>query len=170
MNLRDPVTFSRVYSAHAAEVEAIASRILRCPAQAQDVTHDVFLRLWIRPDAYDPGRADVGGYLRMLARSRAIDAQRSRGAAGRAGDRLREAYEPAHPAMPCTLAELRDARRELARALRTLPGPQREAVVLTYWGDLADHQLARRAGVPLGTAKSRIRLGLQRLRTQYEAA
>ncbi|MDQ3739564.1 MAG: RNA polymerase subunit sigma, partial [Actinomycetota bacterium] len=64
-------------------------------------------------------------------------------------------------------AELGETRRELGRALRALPDPQREAVVLAYWGDLPDQQVARRAGVPLGTAKSRIRLGLKRLRTEY---
>ena len=171
MTLRDPATFSRVYDRHAPDVERIAARILGDAVQAQDVTHDVFLRLWLNPDAYDPARADVGAYLRVLARSRALDALRGRRAASRAGDRLRDAAEhsPRDVAeLPGTAAEVGDLRRELGRALRTLPDPQREAVVLAYWGDLPDHQVARRSGVPLGTAKSRIRLGLQRLRAEYE--
>jgi RNA polymerase sigma-70 factor, ECF subfamily len=165
MDLREPSTFSRVYAEHAGEVEAIARRVLGCGAQAQDVTHDVFLRLWGDPGAFDPARGDLGGYLRMLARSRAIDALRSHKAAGRAGDRLRVAcgtplVEPA--------ADPGDERAQLVRALRRLPGPQREAVVLSYWADLRDHEVAARAGVPLGTAKSRIRLGLRRLRSDAE--
>lgn len=173
MDLRDPSTFSRVYAEHAAEVETIARRVLGDGSHAQDVTHDVFLRLWTNPDAYDPARADVGAYLRLLARSRAIDAQRSRRAAERAGERFRRDATVAAPRVaewtPAS-AETRDVRRELGRALRTLPDAQREAVVLAYWGDLPDTQVARRSGVALGTAKSRIRLGLQRLRAAYEPA
>ncbi len=173
MNLRDPAAFSRAYAAHAPEVESIARRVLGDHAHAQDVTHDVFLRLWLNPDAYDPARGDIGAYLRVLARSRALDAQRSRGAASRAGERFRESVtavlqQPDRDEVPAAACEAGDDRRRLTQALRALPQPQREAVVLAYWGDLADHQVARRAGVPLGTAKSRIRLGLRRLRHQYE--
>jgi RNA polymerase sigma-70 factor (ECF subfamily) len=170
MDLRDPATFSRVYADHAAEVESIARRVLGDGAHAQDVAHDVFLRLWTNPAAYDASRGPVGAYLRLLARSRAIDAQRSRRAAERAGDRFRATVEDARPvaeAGPAS-AEAREVRRELGRALRTLPDCQRQAVLLAYWGDLPDHQVARRAGVPVGTAKSRIRLGLRRLRASYQ--
>ena len=164
VDLRNPVTFSCVYTAHAAEVEAIARRILRCRAQAQDVAHDVFLRLWVNPESYDPSRGDVGGYLRLLARSRALDADRSRRAAGRAGDRLRATtVETVAPKL-----DDQDQREHLVRALRRLPRAQREALVLAYWGDMRDHEVADRAGVPLGTAKSRIRLGLLRLRGDGE--
>ena len=173
MDLRDPVTFSRAYAEHAPEVESIARRVLSDGAQAQDGAHDVFLRLWTNPDAYDPARGEFGPYVRLLARSRAIDAQRSRRAAERAGERFRRDVTASAPAVaestPAS-SEVREVRRELGRALRTLPDAQREAVVLAYWGDLPDSQVAKRAGVPLGTAKSRIRLALQRLRVAYEPA
>ena len=170
MDLRDPETFTRVYTEHAPIVERIARRLLGDRAQAQDVVHDVFLRLWVNPFAYDPARSDVGSYLRLLARSRALDAGRARGAAERATERARIAAEQTPSAGDPTSrpSEARDVRHELGRALRTLPEPQREAVVLSYWGDLPDHQVAHRAGVPVGTAKSRIRLGLQRLRAEYQ--
>ena len=164
MDLREPTTFSRVYAEYAPVVEAIARHILRDAVQAQDVTHDVFLRLWMDPEAWDPQRANIGAYLRLLARSRALDAHRSRSAAGRATDRIRNDVATAEPVAFDTSQE----REELRSALRKLPGPQREAVVLQYWADLPDHQIARRAGVPLGTAKSRIRLGLARLRAEIE--
>lgn len=171
MNLSEPDTFTRVYAQHAREVEAIARRILGDHAQAQDVAHDVFLRLWTRPQTYDPSRADVGSYLRVLARSRAADAQRSRGAASRASERLRASAATAPPApageCPAECTERRDERQRLGRALGTLPPPQRDALLLSYWGDLPDHEVARRSEVPLGTAKSRIRLGLKRMRAEY---
>ena len=167
MNLRETTTFSRVYAEHAQAVEAIARHILRDPVLAQDVTHDVFLRLWMNPGAWDPQRANIDAYLRLLARSRALDAHRSRTAAVRATDRMREIAARSEAAdVETSVAEP----SELKRALRKLPDPQREAVVLQYWGDLPDHQVARRAGVPLGTAKSRIRLGLRRLREEIGEA
>jgi RNA polymerase sigma-70 factor (ECF subfamily) len=167
VDLREPSTFSRVYAEYAPAVEAIARHILSDASQAQDVTHDVFLRLWTNPEAWDPRRANIGAYLRLLARSRALDVHRSRSAAGRATDRFREVVARTEHIIA---AEARDDCAEVRRAVRTLPDPQREAVVLQFWGDLPDHQVARRAGVPLGTAKSRIRLGLRRLRTEMEAA
>ena len=171
MDLQDPTTFSRVYAEHAPAVEAIARRVLGDRAQAEDVTHDVFMRLWLRPGAYDPQRAEIGSYLRVLARSRALDAQRSRAAAVRAGERFRDTLDRVPPpADVSATSEAREARTALGRALRTLPDPQREAVVLSFWGDLPDHQVASRSGVPVGTAKSRIRLGLRRLRAEYAEA
>jgi RNA polymerase sigma-70 factor (ECF subfamily) len=165
VDLREPTTFSSVYAEYAPVVEAIARHILGDPVQAQDVTHDVFLRLWTHPDAWDPERANIGAYLRLLARSRALDAHRSRSAAGRAKVRFREALARLEQA-----PDAPDARDEVRHAVSRLPGPQREALVLQYWAGLPDHQVARHAGVPLGTAKSRIRLGLRRLRTEFEAA
>ena len=166
MDLREPSTFSRVYADHVGEVETIARRVLGCTAQAQDVTHDLFLRLWVNPGAFDPSRGDVGTYLRMLARSRSLDALRTRAAAGRADDRLRGVAS--EHAVGAPIEARGDERAQLIRALRKLPGPQREAVVLSYWADLRDHEVADHAGVPLGTAKSRIRLGLRRLRGDAE--
>ena len=69
---------------------------------------------------------------------------------------------------PGAMAELESDRREVRAALATLPAPQREAVVLAYWGGLTADEIATRSGVPLGTAKSRVRLGLQRMRAELE--
>ncbi len=65
------------------------------------------------------------------------------------------------------MAEREDQRRTVREALRTLPENQREAVVLAYWGGLTADEIARRSNVPLGTAKSRIRLGLTKLRQDF---
>jgi RNA polymerase sigma-70 factor (ECF subfamily) len=134
---------------------------------AQDVTQDVFLRLWRRPRTFDAGRGEIGSYLRLMARSRALDLWREGQAAGRAGDRLRlvtETEERRPDDLPPVAIERDHDRAEVREALRELPSVQREAIVLAYWGGLTAAQIARRSGVPLGTAKSRIRLGLSRLR------
>jgi RNA polymerase sigma-70 factor (ECF subfamily) len=172
MNLSDPQTFARAFEQHERAVYGAALRILGNPAQAQDVVQDVFLRVWRRPGAFDARRGELGTYLRLMARSRALDVWREGQAAGRASDRLKLAVETTGPVAqesPAALAE-RDAGREtVLDALKTLPEAQRDALVLAYWGGLTAGQIADREQVPLGTAKSRLRLGLARLRQECPA-
>lgn len=169
MNLADQNTFSRIYADHHRGVYAAAYRILGNDAQAQDVAQDVFVRVWRSPEKYDARRGELGSYLRLMARSRALDLWRESQAAGRATDRLKVVVSMDAPRVderPEHVAERDGDRRVVRDALRALPAAQREAVVLAYWGGLTADQIARRAGVPLGTAKSRIRLGLAKLREE----
>ena len=171
--LSEPAVFAAVYDEHARGVYGAALRILGNPAQAQDVAHDVFLRLWRNPHRFDARRGDLGAYLRLMARSRALDVYREGQAAGRARDRLElvvEQDEPRVDERPVAAAERRDQRQAVLDALRALPAPQREVLVLAYWGGLTTDEIARRIGVPLGTAKSRIRLGMAKLRTELAGA
>jgi RNA polymerase sigma-70 factor, ECF subfamily len=166
-DLSDPVQFGQAYDEHSRSVYTAAYRILGNTAQAQDVVQDVFLRIWRRPRTFDAGRGELGSYLRMMARSRALDLWREGQAAGRVSDRLklvvaREA--PREEERPSAEAERRQEGESVRAAVRELPDPQREAVVMAYWGGLTADEIARRVEVPLGTAKSRIRLGLEKLR------
>jgi RNA polymerase sigma-70 factor (ECF subfamily) len=173
MDLSDPIAFGRVYDEHRRGVHATAYRVLGNQAQAQDVMQDVFLRVWRNPRKFDAGRGELGSYLRLMARSRAIDLWREGQASGRASDRLEVVVSidtPRHDECPDRLALASAERSTVRDALRRLPGPQREALVLAYWGGLTADQIAAQSGVPLGTAKSRIRLGLARLRTELGAA
>lgn len=169
MDLSDPQTFQDVYDTHQRGVYAAAYRILGNAAHAQDVVQDVFLRVWRRPRSFDARRGELGSYLRLMARSRALDVWREGQAAGRASDRLKLVVvgdEGRVDDRPSAAAE-RDDEREIVRdALRRLPVSQREALVLAYWGGLTADQIAKRSDVPLGTAKSRIRLGLAKLRQE----
>jgi RNA polymerase sigma-70 factor (ECF subfamily) len=172
MDLADPQTFRQVFEDHERGVHAAALRILGNAAQAQDVVQDVFLRVWRRPGSFDAGRGEIGAYLRMMARSRALDLWREGQAAGRASDRLTvvvSGEEGRLEDQPAAVLERDDTRSTVREALRLLPEPQREALVLAYWGGLTADQIARREHVPLGTAKSRIRLGLARLRQECPA-
>src|SRR5438045_2220715 len=173
MDLSDPQTFRQVFEEHERGVHAAAMRILGNAAQAQDVVQDVFLRLWRRPKTFDEGRGELGSYLRLMARSRALDLWREGQAAGRASDRLKLVVEKAEPRVderPAVAAERDEDRSAVRAALSRLPVPQREALVLAYWGGLTADEIARRSDVPLGTAKSRIRLGLARLRDECSEA
>ena len=169
IELSDPATFQRVFAEHERGVYATAFRILGNGAQAQDVVQDVFLRLWRRPRSFDERRGALGSYLRLMARSRALDLWREAQAAGRASDRLKLVVaneELRTEVQPAPAAELAQTRGVLGEALGRLPDAQREALMLAYWGGLTAEEIARRAAVPLGTAKSRLRLGLDKLRDE----
>jgi RNA polymerase sigma-70 factor (ECF subfamily) len=175
MNLRNPQDFSRAYDEHNRSVYAAAHRVLGDHALACDVVQDVFLRLWRRPQAFDASRGDLGTYLRMMGRSRAVDLWRESQTRGRTSDRLKlvvGAEDGREPRSDVPGQELeRDADREVVRsALKDLPVAQREALVLAYWGGMTAEQIAAQKAIPLGTAKSRIRLGLAKLRTELDPA
>jgi RNA polymerase sigma-70 factor (ECF subfamily) len=159
----DSHEFARIYDKHAGDVFRTAVRVLGDAGLAEDVAQEVFLALW-RGAGYDERRGPLGPYLRLLARSRALDVWRKARAGDRTVAKLKErsvrepaVEEPQH-------AVLRAADRELAlAAVRNLPADQRRAIGLTYWADLTAQQAADLQGIPLGTAKSRVRLGLHKL-------
>jgi len=164
--LSDPGRLARAYIEHAPAMRAAANGVLADPAAAEDVVQDVFLWLCRHPDRYDAGRAGLGTYLRVLARSRAVDAWRAQRARGRGSDRpLDEAVVvPAADDAAATAIERATIAPSLRSAVRALPPDQRDAVALAYWRDLTREEIADVRRVPLGTAKSRVRLGLRRLR------
>ena len=174
--VQDPGTpaFASVYAAHRPGVYATALRVIGRPAEAEDVTQEVFVRFWRSPERCDPERGEVRPYLRMMARSRALDLWREGQALGRASDRLKVAVAQDAPRdeadRPGTQAERREDGATVRAAVRRLPDAQREAVVMAYWGGLTADEIAQRIEVPLGTAKSRIRLGLEKLRADGAAA
>jgi RNA polymerase sigma-70 factor, ECF subfamily len=160
-------TFERIYDEHAGTVYSAAYGVLGNAAQAQDVVQEVFMRLWRRPGDFDDGRGTLPNYLRLMARSRALDMWREARVAGRARDRmkvlaLRDEGRPDD--RPALAVELRRDRAIVLRALARIPALQRQAIVMAYWGGLTADEIASRSGVPVGTIKSRIRLGLMKLR------
>lgn len=173
MDLRDPTDFASAYAEHAPAAAHAAAGVL-APAgrrgDVEDVVHDVFVRLWRDPRRFDPTRGPLGAYVRMMSRSRALDVLRSGQAAGRATERLAAAPRPLPRDAVVSEAERNEARAALLRAMSALPLPQREAIALACWGDLTADQIARRSGLPLGTVKGRMRLGLARMRAELEGS
>lgn len=154
----DKSAFATLYDRNAALVYGICNRILRDPAQAEDVTQTVFTTIWARPKSFSGG--NFSAWLSRVARNAALDVIRS------AAVRTRE------PDMPEDLVAAGDLEdevfsrlqsRAVAQALRELPPEQREAIDQAYFQGLSYREVAERIGVPLGTVKSRIRTGLRRL-------
>jgi RNA polymerase sigma-70 factor (ECF subfamily) len=165
--------FDNLYREHARAVHASALSVLRDPGRAEDVTQEVFLRLWRNPGRFDPARGALGPYLRLMARSRALDIWRSERSAERAIERagiLAGRDEAPDHERPDAAAEHHSERAGAMRALRRLPAPQAEALFLRYFADLGPAEIAQQAGVPIGTAKGRIRIGLEKLRAEAAAA
>jgi RNA polymerase sigma-70 factor (ECF subfamily) len=165
-HLRDPEAFTAAYRRLAPAARTAAMSVLRDEAAAEDVVQDVFCELWIRPEAYRPERGSLATFVYLLARSRALDRLRSSAAAAAAlhRDALEARARPS--AVEPTSEEVirRVSAREMLSDLDRLPDGQRAAVLLHHVGGLSDGELARAMRVPLGTAKSRIRLGTRRAR------
>ena len=160
----DAQAFAAVYDRHAAAAFGLARRMLD-PAAAEEVVRECFLALW-RGSAYRAERGSLRAFLLAVVRNRSIDVIRA--------DGRRAAAPPEDEAAAVVGIDESVERREDARALRSalavLPVPQREAIGLAYLGGLTQLEIATRLGVPVGTVKGRIRLGLRRLRTELEAA
>jgi RNA polymerase sigma-70 factor (ECF subfamily) len=163
----DDRALAAVYDAHADLVFGLARRVTRDEQLARDVTQEVFAHLWQAPSRVDLTRGSLRSYLAVLAHRRAVDEVR------RSERRTRlEAAVPAageqegpEPGVVETLTGSWRAQR-LAAALAELPADQRAAVELAYYDGLTYAQVARVLGIPEGTAKSRLRLALSRLRTR----
>ena len=156
--------YTQIYEQHKADVFRAAASVLRDAALAEDVTQEVFLALW-RGGGYDHTRGSLGPYLRLVARSRALDVWRSNRTRQRAIDRLQESAR-LHPAVaeePSHVVVRATDRERARRGVRNLPADQRQAIGLTYWAGLTAQQVADVQDVPLGTAKSRVRLALRKL-------
>jgi RNA polymerase sigma-70 factor (ECF subfamily) len=172
-DLRDPRQFNEAYRRHAPAAKAAAARVLRDEAAAEDVVQDVFMQLWLRPGAYDPSRGSLGAYVTMLARSRAVDRWRSRGAQESALKRTAAEVRVRDQATVESADEpviRRDRSRRLARAIGELPTDQRSAMLLAYGRGMTAREIADTTKIPLGTAKSRLRLGLRKTRDSLDVA
>jgi RNA polymerase sigma-70 factor (ECF subfamily) len=160
----DAREFSETYRRLAPVAVRAAERVLHDRAAAEDVAQDVFVRLWERPQAYDPARGTLASYVALVARSRALDRWRSRQAAEAAAARLGHDADLHSDGNTAELAWQRQRVAASIAALRQAPDEQRQAVLLAYGAGYSAREVAAATKVPLGTAKSRIRLGLMRTR------
>jgi RNA polymerase sigma-70 factor (ECF subfamily) len=172
MNLGDPRQFEQAYRQHAPRVRAVAQRVLHDAAAAEDVAQEVFVRLWQRPQLFDPQRGSLAALVSVMARSRALDRIRAEGALERARDRLGavHALTPASEEGPAEALERNERDAELHSALLRLPSAQRTTIELAYGRGLNSAQIAQLTRVGRATARSRLRLGLGKLRADLGEA
>jgi RNA polymerase sigma-70 factor (ECF subfamily) len=167
---RDADAFAILYDRHGGAAYSLAHRIVGDPAVAEDVTQEAFLSLWRSGGRFDAARGSVRSWTLGIVRNRSIDA-------------LRRASGPA-PKLDLdddgvlegqASGELTDAaaiRRETAErvrgALGELPDEQSQVIGLAYFGGFTHSEIAELLGMPLGTVKGRMRLGLEKIRTMLE--
>ena len=162
----DRNALGEVYDRHAPVALAVALRIVADREQAEDLVHDAFVTAWQKIDRFDPARGSLRSWIVAIVRNRAIDRLR----ANRPSIEIGEADERSllqtgpNPTWDATMARLGGA--QLRAAVAELPTEQREAVELAYFGGHTYREIAILTDVPLGTATSRLRLALARLREQ----
>jgi RNA polymerase sigma-70 factor (ECF subfamily) len=163
MTAGDREAFSRFYDRYAPLVYPLILRVVRDRSDAADVLQDVFWEAWQGASAYDPARGTPEAW--MITRTRAID--RVRAVRRRSATFVRPADEGLAPApveAGGDAAEPAEDRGIIRTALQALPQPQGEVIELAYYAGLTQTEIAERTRQPLGTVKTRIRLGLERLR------
>ncbi len=153
-----------LYDRYGRLVYGLALRILKNPQEAEDLTQEIFLTLWQR-DIYNPARGSLSSFLTTLTRSRAIDKLRSRSTSEKVLTRARQiAVSQTATNAPFERASWSERSGQIQKALSQLPENQRQVLEMLYYEGFTQAEIAQRLNIPLGTVKTRSRLGLLRLR------
>jgi RNA polymerase sigma-70 factor, ECF subfamily len=165
---KDPDAFEVFYDRHGGVAYSLAYRIVGERAIAEDVTQEAFISIWRSGARYDQARGSVRSWMLGIVRNRAIDVLRSK--AGRAPKLAfdDDAILEQRPAKELTEDEAlrRETAGEVRGALGELPGEQSKVIQLAYFGGFSQSEIAEMLGLPLGTVKGRMRLGLEKIRGQ----
>ncbi|HEY7123682.1 MAG TPA: sigma-70 family RNA polymerase sigma factor [Ktedonobacterales bacterium] len=165
----DSSALEKLYDRYGQAVYSLALRIVREPGTAEDLTQEVFVRLWRYAGTYDSTRGRFSGWLLGITRNLALNEVRRWQSRPQKADLVTDdderAYELVDESADSAEAAWLNIRREaIVQAMRQLPAPQRRAIELAFFGGLTHLEIANLLGDPLGTIKSRIRIGMQRLK------
>jgi RNA polymerase sigma-70 factor (ECF subfamily) len=165
----DERALSELYDRYQAQMYGLAMRITRDPALAQDAVQEAFIGVWRNAARYVPGRSTVRTWMLSITHHRAIDMVRRRRPVSSLPETEAATADSALTA-PDVWPEVEHEldRDTVAAAMAALPDPQREAIQLAYFEGLTQAEIAERTGTPLGTVKSRVRLGLRGMRRMLE--
>lgn len=168
---RDDAAFAVLYDRYSALAYSASLRALRDAGLAEDAVQDIFVRIWRHPESFVAERGRFLNWLMSVVRNRAVDEirargrrQRREGISGSGEDDNLIAMLPADGEDPIRVAQLHEEQRLVRLALRNLPAEQRAALELSYFRGLTQQEVAEVLHEPLGTVKTRIRLGMQKLR------
>lgn len=160
----DETAFAELYDALSGAVYGLVKRILRDPAQSEEVSQEVLLEVWRTAPRFRPDRGSAKSWILTMAHRRAVDRVRSEQASRERDDRVATgALVPAFDVVSETVANRFEA-DQVRRALSQLTDLQRQAIELAYYGGLTYREVAQLLDTPLGTIKTRLRDGLIRLR------
>ena len=165
----DEPAFAELYRRVAPAVFGLVTKVVRDPAQAEEVTQEVFVELWRTAARFDPARGSARSWIMTCAHRRAVDRVRSAESAARRDDLAgrRDQGRPYDEVVEQVETGLE--RERVRRGLAALTDLQREAVVLAYYSGYTHREIAELLGVPSGTVKTRLRDGLLRLRDHLGA-
>jgi RNA polymerase sigma-70 factor, ECF subfamily len=163
---KDPEAFEVLYDRHGGAAYSLAYRIVGDRAAAEEVTQEAFISVWRSGARFDAARGSVRSWLLSVVRNRAIDFLRSRASKAPKLDFDDESALEQRPAQEMTEEEAlrRETSAELRGALGKLPGEQSKVIELAYFGGFSHSEIARILGLPMGTVKGRMRLGLEKIR------
>jgi RNA polymerase sigma-70 factor (ECF subfamily) len=165
---REPDAAAELYERFASRVYGLGIVMLGSDAAAQDLVQDTFVKLWRNASQYDPGRGKLETWVLLVARSLAIDSLRRRVLEARVLERTAPEGEVSDEPGPDQVAETADLSDRARRAMSGLSDGQRAALELAYFGGKTSAEVAELEGIPLGTAKTRIRTALLKLRESMQ--
>ena len=165
---KDAAAFEVFYDRHGGAAYSLAHRIVGEAGMAEDVTQEAFLSMWRSTARYDPARGSVRAWALGVVRNRAIDALRRQSGKAPKLDFDDEAAleQRAAPDFTDEQALQRESARELRGALGELPEEQSKVIQLAYFGGFSHSEIAEMLSMPLGTVKGRMRLGIEKIRTE----
>jgi RNA polymerase sigma-70 factor (ECF subfamily) len=169
---RNTQAFGMLYDRHSRVAFGLAYRMLGDPSAAEDIVQEAFLSLWRQAESFQPERAAARTWLLSIVHHRAIDRLRRastreevpEAAVEGTQDQVDESIDVEHQVGVSLDAE------QVRKALGSLPTDQRHAIELAYFGGLSHSEIARKLGVPIGTVKGRLRIGLQKMRALLDQA
>lgn len=169
---QDARALDELYGRYSRAIYSLSFRILGDSSSAEDVLQEVFLKLWRQPSSYDPDRGTLSAWLLSVAHHRAIDFLRRQRT--RAEQQFPEGWEDApwessDSTDPANIASHTEEATAIRRALTQIPPAQRLAIEMAFFQGKTHAEISAELGEPLGTAKTRIRLGMRKLRTLLEA-
>jgi RNA polymerase sigma-70 factor (ECF subfamily) len=165
----DESALRELYDRHGGAVFALARRLLNSRTLAEEVAQEIFLRLWNRPERFDPDRGTLRSFLLADTHGRSIDLLRSE--AARRERETKEGRMAPTPSFNLESEVLANVQAETVRnALAELSDGERNAIELAYFGGYTYREVAEQLGEPEGTVKSRIRTGMKRLRGHLASA
>jgi RNA polymerase sigma-70 factor (ECF subfamily) len=163
---RNPLALEYLYDRHAAIVKSLGMKVVHNEAEAEDLLQEIFMEIWNRAAGYDPAKGKPLGWIVTLARRRAIDRLRKCQSHCRAEDRLRDEVEQQPDSWTTDPEEdfvMADIREHLLKLIKTLPEAQQQAINLAFYQGMSQREIAAHTGIPLGTIKTRLELGLKKL-------